>query len=371
MILDKSFRREAARTLMATLMVFLTVVMTWVLFRILRQSGQGQIDPKDVTYFIVLSMLAYLAIILTMALFLTLLIVLSRWYRESEMVIWLASGVGLRRMIRPVLGFAWPVLLGIAALTLIVWPWANERQQMMRDQFESRGDLARAQPGQFRESADGRRVFFFEGTPGTTQATRVFVRVKEPDVESITLASTGRVTRRPDGLYVELGAGRRYELVTGGSSPGEMRVATFKQYLIKTRDDDSTALAHTPMSATPTLGLLGLPTLPARGELFWRLSIPASAIVLCLLAVPLAAVHPRAGRGWHVVFALLAFLTYYNLTNLGQAWVSQGRLTLPALMAVLHGGALLATAAMLWRKSSGWTLTNMLTRMGTRRRAGT
>lgn len=363
MILEASFRREAARTLVATLVVFLTIVMTWVLFRVLRQSSQGQIDPKDVAFFIGLSTLGYLAVILSIALFLTLLIVLSRWYRESEMAIWLASGVGPVRMIRPVMAFAWPVLLAIAALTLIVWPWANQQQQVLKDQFDSRSDIARAEPGQFRESADGRRVFFFEGSPQDAQARRVFVRLTDAESESITLAAGGRVTRQPDGTFIELGTGRRYELFTGGARAGELRIADFRRYLIKVRDDESTALGPAPAKATPTLALLPLADRPSRGELFWRISIPFSAAVLCLLAIPLAAVHPRAGRGWHILFALLAFLTYYNLTNLGQAWVSQGRTTMPALLAALHGAALVAAAMLMWRKSSGWTLTNSLTRL--------
>jgi lipopolysaccharide export LptBFGC system permease protein LptF len=123
-ILDTSFRREAARTLIATIVVVLTVVMTWLLFRILRQSGQGQIDPKDMAAFIGLSTLGYLPLVLTVALFVTLILVLIRWYRDSEMAIWFTSGMGIVRLIKPVLQFSWPVLLAVAALTLLVWPCA-------------------------------------------------------------------------------------------------------------------------------------------------------------------------------------------------------------------------------------------------------
>jgi lipopolysaccharide export system permease protein len=105
-----------------------------------------------------------------------------------------------------------------------------------------------------------------------------------------------------------------------------------------------------------------------RGELFWRLSLPLSALVLCMLAVPLGAVHPRAGRGWHILFAMLVFFTYYQLSSLGQTWVAQGRFGVLQLLLILHGAAFAWFAFMLWRKSSGWTLTNTVARLGAKRR---
>src|SRR5207244_12762576 len=59
-------------------------------------------------------------------------------YRASEMTIWFASGVPLSRFVGPVLQTSWPVLLLIAVLSLFVWPWQNERSQLLKDQFEDR-----------------------------------------------------------------------------------------------------------------------------------------------------------------------------------------------------------------------------------------
>ncbi len=34
--------------------------------------------------------------------------------------------------------------------------------------------------------------------------------------------------------------------------------------------------------------------------------------------------NPRAGRSGNLVFALFAFVVYFNLLNLGQSWISVG-----------------------------------------------
>jgi lipopolysaccharide export system permease protein len=368
-ILDTSFRREAARSLIATLVVVLTVVMTWLLFRILRQSGQGQIDPKDVASFIGLSTLGYLPLVLTVALFITLILVLIRWYRDSEMAIWFSSGMGIMRLVKPVLQFAWPVLLAIAALTLLVWPWSNAQMQTLRDQFERRNDLARAEPGQFRESSDGQRVFFFEGVSDSDAARRVFVRLIQGDTETVTLASEGRILRTADGTFLDLSEGRRYEFYAPGSAKaGESRLAEFKQYLIKVKDN-AAVLPALQVKSRPTQSLLSTVGQPpsAKGELFWRLSVPISAFLLCLLAVPLAAVQQRSGKGLHVVFAFLVCLVYFNFNNLGQGWVTQQRVGWWQLLIGLHLMAFMLFALLAWRRSTGWTLRNTLTRLATQR----
>ena len=83
-------------------------------------------------------------------------------YRDSEMAIWFASGVGLTRFVRPVLRMSWPVLLVVALLALFVWPWGNQQSVELRERYEQRSDLSRVAPGQFQTSRDGQRVFFIE-----------------------------------------------------------------------------------------------------------------------------------------------------------------------------------------------------------------
>ena len=65
-----------------------------------------------------------------------------------------------------------------------------------------------------------------------------------------------------------------------------------------------------------------------------------------LLALTLSSVNLRVGRSGNPLFALFAFVVYYNLLNLGQSWVDHGRVRVGVLMLALHGGALLL--GLLW-----------------------
>lgn len=62
----------------------------------------------------------------------------------------------------------------------------------------------------------------------------------------------------------------------------------------------------------------------AASEFQWRLSVPLSALVLVLLAVPLARTSPRQGRYGKLLAAILVYVIYYNLGVLGRAWLEKG-----------------------------------------------
>ena len=64
--------------------------------------------------------------LLALTLFVSVLMTVSRSYKDSEMVVWSAAGVSLFAWIRPVLVFAAPIILLSAILGLFLSPWSNE-----------------------------------------------------------------------------------------------------------------------------------------------------------------------------------------------------------------------------------------------------
>ena len=109
---------------------------------------------------IAVTALVWLPIILTLTLFVSVLMTLTRAYRDSEMVVWFTSGRSLTAWIGPVLRFAWPIVVSIALLALFVTPWSNSQIEEMRERFAKRDDVSRLAPGRFMESGGADRVFF-------------------------------------------------------------------------------------------------------------------------------------------------------------------------------------------------------------------
>ena len=55
--------------------------------------------------------------------------------------------------------------------------------------------------------------------------------------------------------------------------------------------------------AIPTPVLVNTTGNIERAELFWRISVPISALMLTLLAMPLSYVNPRVGRSFNLIAA--------------------------------------------------------------------
>ena len=129
MLFDSTLRKDLARSFGVTVIVILTVVLTYLLIRTLGQAAGGSVAPQDVLLLLGYTSLGYLSIIFALALFIAIVACLGRMYRESEMTIWFASGVGLSRFVKPVLRMTAPVLVAVAVLQLVVWPWGNQNSE--------------------------------------------------------------------------------------------------------------------------------------------------------------------------------------------------------------------------------------------------
>ncbi len=348
MLFDSSLRRDLARSFGATLVVVLTIVLTMLLIRTLGQAAGGKVSPQDVVLLLGFSALGYLPTILTLSLFIAAVATLTRMYRDSEMTIWFASGVGLSRFVRPLLRMSWPVLLVVLLMSLFVWPWVNQRGVDLKSRYERRSDLSRIAAGQFQSSADGRRVFFIDrDTDDDTVGRNVFVLTRQGDVEAVTSARAGRIEFDGVDRYILLERGQRNE---ENLKSAEKTLARFESYRALVGEKVVDDIETLPPTARSTIDLMRQPTLPFQGELAWRIGLVLGSANLLLLSIALSATNPRRPGSWNLLLALLAFVVYFNFINLSQAWIASGKFGMGSVLVAMHGGAFaLALAALWWR----------------------
>jgi lipopolysaccharide export system permease protein len=351
MLFDSTLRADLARSFGATLVVILTIVLTMMLIRTLGLAAVGRVSPQDVVLLLGYAALGHLSTMLALSLFISVVATLGRMYRDSEMTIWFASGVGLSRFVRPVLRTSWPVLVVIAVLALFVWPWQNERAAQMRERFERRSDLSRVAPGQFQTSSDGRRVFFIERDSQDGRTGRnVFILSSSPQTEAVTSARTGHIELQGDDRFLVLDRGQRNEQ---DFETAEKTLSRFETYRVLAGERVLAGVEELPPKALPSLQLLAQPTPRNQGELVWRLGLLFGAANLLLLAIPLSASNPRRASNWNLLFALLTFVVYYNVINLSQAWVASGKLGMGSALVMFHGGAFVLALLLLWWREQG------------------
>jgi lipopolysaccharide export system permease protein len=338
-----------ASTAGASFTVLFSICVTWTLIAVLGKAAGGKVASSDVIALIVFATLNYLPTIVILTSFISVLMVVTRSYRDSEMVVWFASGMSLTRWIYPVLTFGLPLVLITGLLSFVATPWAKQKSSEYVERFEKREDLQKISPGQFKESAGSNRIFFVEGGAGKTAVVQnVFVNTVDERGTAVVVAREGVVTTGAKGeRYLVLKNGRRYQGTPGQSDfqtmefeSYSMRVASTNQELDSGRDSDS----------IPTMQLLSDPSNPGRAELLWRIASPLTCLILILLAIPLGFVNPRAGSSANLIIALLIFFSYNNMVKLVEASVRQGRATFTLAWWPLHLAALLTVFGLFaWR----------------------
>lgn len=352
MLFHSSIRKELARSFGATLVVLITVVMTMTLIRTLGEAGRGVFNPSDVMIIMGYTVLSQMPIILSLCIFIAVLSVLTRMFRDSEMVIWFGSGRGLTALINPLFRFAWPILVVIAALAFLILPWAEGRIADMKDRFDKRGDIARIEPGQFQESANGERVFFIEKDASTTRAgSNVFIATHRDNKETITSARSGQLQELYGEKFLVLQNGQRLEKTAGKP---DLTVASFTTYGAQVDAPDLSARSFVASGAKSTLQLLAEPSKAHWAELSWRAGLALAAINFVLIGLAAAGVNPRVGRTANLGFAFGAFIVYFNLLILGKSWVETGQVHVGVFLVLLHGGALALALLWLAKRHNNW-----------------
>jgi lipopolysaccharide export system permease protein len=160
---ERAVIREFTGTAGATFVALFAILLTTQLIRLLSQAAGGKLVSEAVVALLGFGAMTHLPILLSLTVFIAVLLTLSRSYRDSEMAVWFSSGLPLTAWVRPVLKFSLPLVVAIAALSLILSPWAQSKSVEYRQRMDTRDDVARVSPGAFKESASGERVFLRRG----------------------------------------------------------------------------------------------------------------------------------------------------------------------------------------------------------------
>lgn len=355
------FKRSSISEILSHAGVVLsTLLVVWLsvlLVRLVGEAAGGSIGADVVLGMALFSSITALPVILSVSLFIAVLTTITRCFRESEMVVWFASGLSLRSWISPVLSCAIPIALLIAVLTFFASPWAYLQISEYRQRFELRSDLSKVSPGEFIEVEDGARVFFTEEPLGEeAELGKVVARVIDPQWFSVITAKSAHVQNEDNGdRFLVLNEGYRYDMKP--KTPW-FRITEFENYGVRleNRDEQGTsseqirARAEQQIKARPTAQLLGDDTNRARSQVMWRSALPLAALNLALLAIPLGAVNPRLGRSGNILIAGLLALLYMNLINLSRGWIASGSLSFPVGTLLVHAAFSLLVVFLFWQK---------------------
>lgn len=330
--------------------ILLGIVVFTQLIRLLGDSVSGALAVEGVAALVGFSALNYLPILLSVSLYFSILLTLTRSYRDSEMVVWFSSGIGLTRWIRPVMGFAVPVVCVIALLSFVLTPWSRQKAEEFKSQLNAKDEVTLAKPGVFRESNEGNQVFFMENIDaGSERVSNIFVQSVRNSKEGTMVAKEGLQEIAPNGdRFLVMLNGTRYEGVPGQH---DFKIAEFERYAI--RIEAAEAKESRPnFRSLSTAQLVQDPTQWNLSELAWRVGLPLSALILATLAIPLSFVNPRAGRSLNLIIAVVIYMAYNNMMGVSTTWIGQGKVSVGVGLWAVHSVMLMLLVVLFYKRLS-------------------
>lgn len=349
MLFKRSLASELLNTLGGVFTVLYTIVLAVGMVQVLRLASGGAIANSQVLQMMLYNSLTYIAPLLSLSLFVSVLITMLRWWQDNEMVVWFSSGgQSLLAWVFPTLRITLPMVLIIGVLSIVVSPWARSQAEVIRNQFEQQEDVDQLTTGRFIELNGGRRVLFVDDIDqSSNQVHDIFVADQTTDKDATLVAKTGTLQVNSEGdRYIILTHGRRFDI---SKNSAQTRVVDFDEYGLRLDVKIDNPWQTNKMAAQPMSVLFLDHSNKAMAEVFWRLCWPLAAINLALLALPLSFASPRAGRSLNLVISALVYILYLNGISIMQTWIEHGKINYLFALVALNGAVLIFTMILYYR----------------------
>ena len=341
-ILDRMIAKDLMKTVFAVLSVIVVIIVSRKFIKVLTLAIEGLISNETVLNILGLNTVLAMTAFLPAAVFIAILIVLGRMYRDQEMAAVASAGGGAGAIYRAVFLLVFPLAMLAASLSFITAPWAEAEIRALIHEDRKEADVRGLVAGQFKEYGHGDLVFYTQDIEKSGRMRDVFVQSRESGTLGIINAKYGWLKNLSGGLYLVLEQGER---ILG--LPGEMNfiIENFTEYAI--RIEKKTSVLMTLRDGVSSGALWQSNNVLDTAELQLRLSIPLGVIFLAFLAVPLAKLSPRGGVYGSLAIAFAIYFVYGNLKRVIHSWVVNGVLPISFgyfavyLLLILLGGTLL------------------------------
>ena len=347
-VLDKMVASDLLRTLLAVWSVIVVIIVSRQFIRILDKAVEGQVSNHTLLTVLGLKTVIASATFLPAALFMAVLMVLGRMYRDQEMSAVASAGGGSGIIYRAVFLLVFPLSIVSAGLSLYVSPWAEAMMDQIMHQDKESADLRGIAAGKFSEYSHGDLVFYVEKIDADKKMQQVFVQHRQGSRLAIINAESGRLEDFPDGRYVILENGERVQGQPGALS---YTLEQFGEYAV--RVDSKESSVNFGKAAVASDILMRSEQITDIAELQRRFSIPVGVMLLTFIAVPLAQMSPRGGVYGNMLVGFLIYFSYGNLIRVSQSWVMNQTIP-PWLGTVGVNTLLLVIGGVLLARLYGW-----------------
>lgn len=308
--------KDLMKTLLAVLSVLVGIIVSRKFIKILALAIDGSISNETIFSILGLNTVVAVSAFLPASIFMAILMVLGRMYRDQEMAAVASAGGGVAVIYRSVFMLVLPLSVLAAGLSMVATPWAEAQIRILMNEEQKVADIRGIAAGRFSEYSHGELVFYTEDIDADKRMHNVFVQNRAGSKLGVVSAKYGRMENLSGGLYLILEQGERIQGI-----PGEMDfiIEKFTEYGV--RVEKKAPALYQKREGISSIELWSSGHLLDVAEIQQRLSIPLAVVFLSFLAIPLAKLSPRGGVYGSLIFAFGIYFVYGNLIRVSHSWV--------------------------------------------------
>ncbi|SUO95988.1 LPS export ABC transporter permease LptF [Suttonella ornithocola] len=345
-ILYRYIIREISAYFFAIIFILLTIILSFRLSRLLSTAVAGDISLTAVWKLIGLQAINMLIILMPIALILSIMMTLSRLYRDYEMSALFAGGIGRNHLQKIILFLSVPIAIILLTLTLFLLPEIQTKSTLLRTQAKQQASFALFIPNSFRRMDDG--TVIHTGNIENNIYQHFFIAQHQKEQYSVIFAKTGQIDEYQKENYLYLNHGVR----ASWDKNKDPKQSDYTQF--------ASAELHLPSSEETKIDerVRNLSTdklnnsAEHQAELQSRLN-PALAMIIFALCLPMLAHRtPRSQKSQRLLPAFLLFALYINLLDIVVKSIAKGSLAIFPGSFIVHGMVLIAIVFW-WIKTRG------------------
>jgi lipopolysaccharide export system permease protein len=352
LIVQRYLIREILHSFFAVFSVLLVVTATVMFVRLLAEMSTGVFSSGAIMQLLILNIIGKLSMLLPVALYVAILLALSRLYSDSEMVAMWAGGIGPRQINWSIFWFLLAFAAAASVISLYLSPEASARRDVVWVRAKAQAELSGVLPGRFMEFRNGELVAYTEAlSADKREMENVFARLTVGKSENLLVAKRARFSGSEDktGRYIILEDGYRYS-----GSPGDLNYTVYRFARHSFRlDQQRSESVVSKANAIRTPDLLKTPYPAYLAEFQWRISQPISLLLLGMLALPLARTLPRQGKYTKLAMGIAIYFLYGNAVGVMQTFIERERISAAIGIWPVHVLMTLIVVSLLYIQSAG------------------
>ena len=307
-IIDKYILKDFLSTMFSVVTVLILVIVGRLFVKLLELVVDGRFEIDMIFSLLVLSTSKSMILLLPFALMISLIISLSKFYRDSEIYALKASGNYKKIFTKLFYIISVPSFLIIFFLNIFASPHLIEEIQKTKIEAASTSEIGLTNPGKFIQMKNKNWIIFVEEVENDI-SKRIFIKSSENNKISIETAEEGEEYLDEGIRRLVLKNGQRY---TGTPGTGNFQVMKYDMHEVKLLNTSPDFSKNYRMKSIFDLAVDSNRAL-SNAEIQWRLFAPISVIILILFAFIFGDVAPRQNKYSNLLMAIVVYFAYSNL----------------------------------------------------------